>query len=173
MGYKNVRNSRSWFTLPSPKPSMLLNYFYPFILFVQVAFAAFGVTTSGSSLVVDSGAGLVTRSELSLQCPTFYSDIVCSPVNTADGDITSLNYNGNELQDQTVFTQLSSGLGSASVSSYVANNIAVVTIQTSTIVSESLAFCTQQTSPTHRPLDPLLHRQIRRQYSLHRHICFC
>ncbi|KAJ3518617.1 hypothetical protein NM688_g9413 [Phlebia brevispora] len=54
-------------------------------------------------------------------------------VNTSDGDITSLKFNGLELQDQTKFTQLSSGLGSASVTSSVANNIAVVTIKTSTI----------------------------------------
>lgn len=31
---------------------------------LQVAFAAFGVTTSGTNMVVDSGAGLVTTSKL-------------------------------------------------------------------------------------------------------------
>ncbi|KAF8895440.1 polysaccharide lyase family 4 protein [Infundibulicybe gibba] len=78
-------------------------------------FAAFGVTKSGSNLLVDSGAGLVTT------------------INTANGDITSLNFNGKQLQDSSKFTQLSSGLGSATVTSSVANNIAVVTIKTSTI----------------------------------------
>lgn len=31
---------------------------------LQVAFAAFGVTTSGNNLLVDSGGGLVTTSRL-------------------------------------------------------------------------------------------------------------
>ncbi|KAJ7147554.1 Rhamnogalacturonase B, N-terminal-domain-containing protein [Mycena crocata] len=79
------------------------------------AFAAFGVTTSGSNLLVDSGAGLVTT------------------INTANGDITSINFNGKQLQDSSKFTQLSSGLGSASVTSSVANNIVKITISTSTI----------------------------------------
>ena len=33
------------------------------LLSLPVAFAAFGVTTSGTNMVVDSGAGLVTTSE--------------------------------------------------------------------------------------------------------------
>lgn len=82
---------------------------------LPLAFAAFGVTTSGSNLVVDSGAGLVTT------------------INTANGDITSLKFNSIQLQDSSKFTQLSSGLGSATVTSSVANNIAVITIETSTI----------------------------------------
>ncbi|KAJ6557340.1 polysaccharide lyase family 4 protein [Mycena vulgaris] len=79
------------------------------------AFAAFGVTTSGSNMLVDSGAGLVTT------------------INTANGDITSLTFNGKQLQDSSKFTQLSSGLGSATVTSSVANGIAKITISTSTI----------------------------------------
>lgn len=35
-------------------------------------------------------------------------------VNGNNGDITSLNYNGKQLQDQSKFTHLSSGLGSPS-----------------------------------------------------------
>ncbi|KAF8195412.1 polysaccharide lyase family 4 protein [Pholiota molesta] len=66
-------------------------------------------------MVVDSGGGLVTT------------------INTANGDITSLLFNGNQLQDSSEHTQLSSGLGSATVTSSVANNIAIVTIKTSTI----------------------------------------
>ncbi|KAF9483429.1 polysaccharide lyase family 4 protein [Pholiota conissans] len=85
------------------------------VTFIPAVFAAFGVTTSGSNMVVDSGAGLVTT------------------INTANGDITSLLFNGKQLQDSSKFTQLSSGLGSASVSSSVANSIAIVTIRTSTI----------------------------------------
>lgn len=45
-----------------------------------------------------------------------------------------MKFNGKELQDSTKFTQLSSGLGSATVTSSVNNNIAVITIKTSTIV---------------------------------------
>ncbi|RDB17961.1 putative rhamnogalacturonate lyase A [Hypsizygus marmoreus] len=82
---------------------------------LQVVFAAFGVTTSGSNMIVDSGGGLVTT------------------INTSNGDITSLVFNGKQLQDSSKFTQLSSGLGSATVTSSVANNIALITIKTSTI----------------------------------------
>ncbi|KAJ7366715.1 polysaccharide lyase family 4 protein [Mycena albidolilacea] len=86
-----------------------------FLALLPRAFAAFGVTTSGSNLIVDSGAGLLTT------------------INTANGDITSLTFNGKQLQDSSKFTQLSSGLGSASVTSSVANNVAKITITTSTI----------------------------------------
>ncbi|KAF8073867.1 Rhamnogalacturonase B, N-terminal-domain-containing protein [Lyophyllum atratum] len=82
---------------------------------LPAVFAAFGITTSGSNLLVDTGAGLVTT------------------INKANGDITSLNFNGKQLQDSSKFTQLSSGLGSATVTSSVANNVGVVTIKTSTI----------------------------------------
>ncbi|CAA7261388.1 unnamed protein product [Cyclocybe aegerita] len=82
---------------------------------LPVALAAFGVTTSGSNMVVDSGAGLVTT------------------INTSNGDITSLVFNGKQLQDPSKFTHLSSGLGSATVTSSVVNNIAVITVKTSTI----------------------------------------
>ncbi|KAH8104842.1 polysaccharide lyase family 4 protein [Cristinia sonorae] len=95
--------------------ALILSWILSFVLYFGVAFAAFGVTTSGNSFVVDSGAGLVTT------------------INNANGDITSLKFNGKELQDQTKFTQLSSGLGSATVTSSVNNNIAVITIRTSTI----------------------------------------
>ncbi|KAF5382448.1 hypothetical protein D9615_003008 [Tricholomella constricta] len=87
---------------------------------LPAVFAAFGITTSGNNLLVDTGAGLVTT------------------INKSNGDITSLNYNGKQLQDQSKFTHLSSGLGyfircSATVTSSVANNIGTVTIKTSTI----------------------------------------
>ncbi|KAJ2932634.1 hypothetical protein H1R20_g1986, partial [Candolleomyces eurysporus] len=83
---------------------------------LPAVFAAFGVTRSGSNYVVDSGGGLVTT------------------INGNNGDITSLNYNGKELQDRSKFTHLSSGLGSATVSSNIVNGaIAVITIRTSTI----------------------------------------
>ncbi|KAJ7212257.1 Rhamnogalacturonase B, N-terminal-domain-containing protein [Mycena pura] len=85
------------------------------LILLPSAFAAFGVTTSGNNLIVDSGAGLVTT------------------INKANGDVTSMVFNGKQLQDPSKFTQLSSGLGSATVTSSVANNIAKITISTSTI----------------------------------------
>src|SRR5690242_7389756 len=64
----------------------------------QDAFAAFGVTDSGGFLTVDSGAGLVFK------------------LNKSNGDITSMKFNnGPELNDQSKFSQISSGLGSATV----------------------------------------------------------
>ncbi|KAG5654265.1 hypothetical protein H0H81_005511 [Sphagnurus paluster] len=78
------------------------------LAFLPAAFAAFGITTSGNNLLVDTGAGLVTT------------------INKSNGDITSLNYNGKQLQD-------GSNPGSATVTSSVANNIGVVTIKTATI----------------------------------------
>ncbi|THG99407.1 hypothetical protein EW026_g2936 [Hermanssonia centrifuga] len=93
----------------------LFGYLLGVLLYVGLTFAAFGVTTSGTNMLVDSGAGLVTT------------------INTSNGDIISLKFNGLELQDQSKFTQLSSGLGSATVTSSVANSIATITIKTSTI----------------------------------------
>lgn len=55
-------------------------------------------------------------------------------VKTSNGDITSIKYNGKECQDQSKFTHLSSGLGSATVESKVTGNYAKVTIKTDTIV---------------------------------------
>ncbi|KAL1743606.1 polysaccharide lyase family 4 protein [Schizophyllum fasciatum] len=88
---------------------------FSLLALAPVAFAAFGVETSGSNMVVDSGDKLVFT------------------VNTKSGDITSIKYSGTELQDKSKFTQLSSGLGSADVSSTADNGVAVVTISTDTI----------------------------------------
>ncbi len=112
------------------------------------AFASFGVTTSGTKMLVDSGGGLVTtseRSSLFLQ-----NGIHLLTVNTSNGDIISLDYNGKELQDSTKFTQLSSGLGSATVTSTVDNDIAVVTIETDTIVGRLNSVLNFYTKVSHR-----------------------
>jgi rhamnogalacturonan endolyase len=62
------------------------------------ASAAFGVTDSGGVLTVDSGAGLVFK------------------LNKSNGDVTSIKFNnGPELNDQSKASQISSGLGSATV----------------------------------------------------------
>ncbi|KAF8993461.1 polysaccharide lyase family 4 protein [Hymenopellis radicata] len=66
-------------------------------------------------MLMDTGGGLVVT------------------IDTSNGDITSIDFDGTELQDSSKFTQLSSGLGSAAVSSTVDNDVGVVTISTDTI----------------------------------------
>jgi rhamnogalacturonan endolyase len=55
--------------------------------------ASFGYTSSGGYYTVTTGAGLVFK------------------IRQSNGDMTSLNYNGTELQDQHSFSQVESGLG--------------------------------------------------------------
>ena len=74
------------------------------------AATAFGYTSSGGYYTVSTGAGLTFK------------------VNQSDGDMTSLNYNGTELQDQSSFSQVESGLGSgASVTARQTGNYIVIT----------------------------------------------
>jgi rhamnogalacturonan endolyase len=74
------------------------------------AATAFGYTSSGGYFTVSTGAGL-----------TFM-------INQSDGDMTSLNYNGTELQDQSSFSQVESGLGvGASVTAYQTGDYIVIT----------------------------------------------
>ncbi|KAG9076390.1 hypothetical protein FRC06_009527, partial [Ceratobasidium sp. 370] len=94
----------------------LLSLFY-----IRIAFAAFGVTSGSGYLSVDTNAGLVFR------------------VKTSNGDITSLKYNGKECQDQSKFTHIGSGLGSATVTSKVSGNYATVTIKTDTLAQYYVA----------------------------------
>ena len=74
------------------------------------AATAFGYTSSGGYFTVSTGAGLTFK------------------INQSDGDMTSLNYNGVELQDQSSFSQVESGLGSgATVTAYQSGDYVVVT----------------------------------------------
>jgi rhamnogalacturonan endolyase len=74
------------------------------------AATAFGYSGSGGSYTVSTGAGLTFK------------------INQSDGDMTSLNYNGVELQDQSSFSQVESGLGSgASVTAFQTGNYIVIT----------------------------------------------
>jgi rhamnogalacturonan endolyase len=57
------------------------------------AATAFGYTNSGGYFTVSTGAGLTFK------------------IRQSNGDMTSLNYNGTELQDQSSFSQVESGLG--------------------------------------------------------------
>ncbi|KAG8718172.1 hypothetical protein FRC09_013068 [Ceratobasidium sp. 395] len=89
--------------------------------FTPSVFAAFGVTSGSGYLSIDTGSALVFR------------------VSTTNGDITSLKYNGVEYQDSSKFTQISSGLGSATVSSKVSGNYATITIATDTLTQYYVA----------------------------------
>ncbi|KAL5639580.1 hypothetical protein ACGC1H_006259 [Rhizoctonia solani] len=84
-------------------------------------YATFGIRPKSDYLRVDTEAGLVFR------------------VRTSNGDITSLRYNRKQLQDPSKFTHISSGLGSANVTSKVSGNYAVVTIQTETLTQYYVA----------------------------------
>ncbi|GAB1520469.1 hypothetical protein RhiTH_003545 [Rhizoctonia solani] len=97
--------------------------FGPFILLglVPSALAAFGVTKGSNYLDVDTGNKLIYR------------------VSTTNGDITSIKYDGKELQYSKKFTQIGSGLGSATVSSKISGTTAIVTIETSTLTQYYIA----------------------------------
>src|SRR4029078_553022 len=81
------------------------------------AATAFGVTASGGFLTVSSGAGLVYR------------------VRQSSGDITSIRWNDRELKDPSKASHLSSGLGTATVTSSLSpsGTTALITIATSTV----------------------------------------
>jgi rhamnogalacturonan endolyase len=68
------------------------------VLQPRSSLAAFGVTSSGGSYVVDTGAGLVFK------------------VSQASGDVNSIVLNGVEYQSTSKNSQIASGLGAASVS---------------------------------------------------------
>jgi rhamnogalacturonan endolyase len=77
----------------------------------------FGVAVGGGFLTVSSGAGLVYK------------------VRQASGDITSIQWNGTELNDQSKGSHLSSGLGSASVTFRLtpSGTTALITMTTATV----------------------------------------
>lgn len=79
--------------------------------------AAFGVTVGGGSLTVSNESGLVYK------------------VSQTSGDITSIQWNGKELNDQAKGSHLSSGLGSATVSFSLSpsGTTSVITIATTTL----------------------------------------
>jgi rhamnogalacturonan endolyase len=81
------------------------------------AATAFGVTASGGLLTVSSGAGLVYK------------------VKQSSGDVTSIQWNGKELNDTAKASQISSGLGSATVTSSLlsSSSVVLITIATSTL----------------------------------------
>lgn len=75
---------------------------------------AFGYTSSGGHYIVDTGAGLVFS------------------VDQSNGDLTSLKYNGVELQNQSRFSHIESGLGSGTTVTASQNGSLVVITETAT-----------------------------------------
>ncbi|KAJ2926778.1 hypothetical protein H1R20_g10303, partial [Candolleomyces eurysporus] len=75
------------------------------LLLAKVAFAAFGFTTSGNSINVDTNAGLLFT------------------VNKATGDITSMKFNGIEVQDPgSKKSHINSGIGATCSATRTGNN---------------------------------------------------
>jgi rhamnogalacturonan endolyase len=83
----------------------------------ELQVAPFSVTAGGGFLTVNNESGLVYK------------------VRQTSGDITSIQWNGKELNDQAKASQLSSGLGSATVSFSLtpSGTTSVITIATSTL----------------------------------------
>ncbi|KAF9883932.1 hypothetical protein FE257_002675 [Aspergillus nanangensis] len=86
-------------------------------LWANVASAAFGITTSDSSYVIDAGSANPLK----------------FTVSRTSCDITSINYYGSELQYQSTGSHISSGLGSATVSAVQSGDYIKVTCDTDTL----------------------------------------
>jgi rhamnogalacturonan endolyase len=70
------------------------------------ALAAFGITTSSSSYVIDAGS----------------ANPLIVTINRSSCDITSIKYYGTEMQYSSQGSHISSGLGSATVNAQVVNS---------------------------------------------------
>jgi rhamnogalacturonan endolyase len=81
--------------------------------------SAFGVTNGSKSFTISSGGGL-----------TYV-------VQKTDGSITSINWNGMELSDAGKGSQIASGLGTATVTSSVANDVSLITATAVNAVSST------------------------------------
>lgn len=74
--------------------------------FSSSALAAFGITTSGNNIVVDAGSDNALK----------------VTVNSKSCDITSILFRGEELQYQSQYSHISSGLGTATVKSEIVSS---------------------------------------------------
>lgn len=97
-----------------------------------------GTIVSGSLLSVDTGGGLVWKARPThLLCSSALADLSCLltlQIHTGTGDIRSIVYSGKELQDQSKFSHIASGFGSATVTYKTVNsNYIVVTSQSTQI----------------------------------------
>src|ERR1041384_8115748 len=83
----------------------------------ELGAAPFSVTVGGGFITVNNESGLVYK------------------VSQTSGDITSIQWNGRELNDQSKASHLSSGLGSATVSFSLSpsGTTSLITIATSTL----------------------------------------
>ncbi|KAL4787645.1 Rhamnogalacturonase B, N-terminal-domain-containing protein [Aspergillus varians] len=86
-------------------------------LWANAANAAFGITNSGSSYIIDAGSAN----------PLIFT------VSQSSCDITSISYYGSELQYQSTGSHIGSGLGSATVSATQDGDYIKVTCETSTL----------------------------------------
>ncbi|KAF6757782.1 rhamnogalacturonase B, partial [Ephemerocybe angulata] len=94
------------------------------LLFANVAHAAFGLTESGNSLIADTNAGLVFT------------------VDKTNGDVTSMKFNGIEVQDQGgKKSHIGSGLGASCswVRTGNANNYIKITCNAGTLTQYYVA----------------------------------
>ncbi|QRW22552.1 rhamnogalacturonate lyase [Rhizoctonia solani] len=92
-----------------------------FITGLPAALAAFGVTEGSGYIDVDTGNQLVYR------------------VSTSSGDITSIKYNSVEYQYSKKYTQISSGLESATVTYKTSGEYITITITTNTLTQYYVA----------------------------------
>ncbi|CCO35774.1 hypothetical protein BN14_09894 [Rhizoctonia solani AG-1 IB] len=92
-----------------------------FLTGLRTAFAAFGVIEGSGYIDVDTGNKLVYR------------------VSTSNGDITSIKYDEVEYQYSKAYTQIASGLGSATVTYKTSGNYVTVTIGTDTLTQYYIA----------------------------------
>jgi rhamnogalacturonan endolyase len=78
------------------------------LLLPEQSHAAFGVVNSGGFYTVDVGANVVFK------------------IRQTDGSMTSCKYKGVELNDQSKFSQIASGLGSATVTATTSGNFITI-----------------------------------------------
>jgi rhamnogalacturonan endolyase len=79
---------------------MLAKPFYSLLALgglVSSALADFGLTTSGTTWTVDTNAGLVFSGEQINPDFNTFDDSIHQTVNSANGDVTSLLYNGIQV----------------------------------------------------------------------------
>ncbi|KAF2753217.1 hypothetical protein EJ05DRAFT_445189 [Pseudovirgaria hyperparasitica] len=92
--------------------------FLALLAFITTVSAAFGITTSSASYVIDAGS----------------ANPLVVTISRASCDITSIKYRGTEVQYQSTGSHIGSGLGTATVSATIINSqYAKVTCVTSTL----------------------------------------
>ncbi|KAL7273879.1 hypothetical protein RUND412_003240 [Rhizina undulata] len=80
--------------------------------FANTAFAAFGYTSDSTYFTVDAGS----------------TNSLVFKVNKSNGDITSIVYRGVELQNQSPYSHINSGLGTATVSATTIGDYIKITV---------------------------------------------